>query len=867
MAGNQELIDTIVDPIAVKQVSDLNLKIQELEATFIAASKSALAFNSAAGGSSTNSAFVKNVNESTKATQKLIETRDKLSKTIISNSQAEVDAYNKVAAGEAGITEPVTKRNRAEAQQANDASARSVKAIAQQQAQAAEYVRAQGIIEKLSTKLKFYKQAQIEATDPRVIEKYAQKIQQTEGSIKQLTNAGKTGFDALGNAVGKSTNYFQKAFNSLKFIANILPGIGLAGLIGFAAGPIIDYIAQLDIFKKKASEIVSDTAIDSTDFKDALSAVNALKTSIDEFDTGRISGKELVDRYNETIGKTAGILTTTAEVEAFYNSKADAYVQAMYLRASANAALQASTDKLAEAQKRAIDDPTLLDKFKAVISVFGRLQGQIGTIGAKTFGSDAKAARDKAVSDLNKQAKDGLKLFDQLKKESDAYNKANGFGDLDGAKRESERLKRLADAKKAAADAKKRLEDASKAEDEAQNRALADRKRGLDAELKLQEQADKEAEDLRKQNLSDSENFLSNENSARLLAVEKNASDELDVLSEQYTSGLISKKEYEAKRIAIENAANLESIDSAIAYAENLIQLQKSRGKDTQSEEEKLAKLQIQHSKAVRDAKIKDNEDVKASQSELNAKIKELADETANFVVSLVDAGFENRKNKIQEEINLVDENSKAEIEAVNRSLDTQVNKASKIQVIEAQADAQKKQLQREQKKADIEKAKFDKAVAIARVIENTAIAVSQYGFFTPFGILAAALGAVQIATLIATPIPAYEKGTNNAKGGTSLVGERGPEYVITPQGATFLTHGKPTLMDIPKGSTVIPHLQTARMMDVKNYAGGQATDMSGVIQAINANKPFKGKTVMNGWHKELRAASNWEQRKKEYFN
>lgn len=890
MAGNKELIDEIVDPIAVKQVTDLNVKIQELEATFAAAAKQALAFNSAAGGANTNSSFVKNVNASNKATKDLIETQQKLNRTIVSNSQAEVDAYNKSIRGEEGITSAVSKRNQVEGKAANEAGARSAKAIAQQQAQAAEYVRAQGIIEKLSTKLKFYKQAQIEATDPRVISTYAKKIQDTEKAIGQLSNAGKTGFDSLGNAVGKSTNYFQKAFNRLRTIANILPGIGIAGILAFAAGPLIDYIVQLDLFKSKLSltgevqktlndvfkESNKDIATQTTNLKILYEAATDVNSSMKD---RLLAARELQKEYPTTFGLQSRENIINGEASGIYTQlTADIIANARAKAAAAKVSEEVAKQLDAEVQKQKIQaaNENEVARERAKIAKaqedFNKAGGQTGRTGGNRGIAGISASFAGEIEKSNKRAKESLSAQDEIIKRAQVNinaveNIVGGKGALakplisDFSKEDD------AAAKKAAADAKKRAEDASKLEDELQKNAFDDRVRGLNAEIKLQEEADKELADLRKKNYDDSESVLSKQNSARLLAVEKNASDELDILSTQYTDGLISKKEYEAKRLAIENAANFESIDSAIATAQDLIELQKSTGKDTADAEEKLARLQIQHSKAVRDAKIKDNEDVKASQDELNAKIKELADETANFVVSLVDAGFENRKNQIQEQITLVDEQSKSEIEAVNRSLISNTDKAAKIQLIEAQADAQKKQLQREQKKADIEKAKFDKAVSIARVIEATAIAVAEYGFFTPLGILAAALGAVQIATLIATPIPAYEKGTKNAKGGTSLVGEKGAEYVITPQGATFLTPNKATLMDIPKGSTVIPHLQTARMMDVQKYAGGQAIDMGEVIRAIERKKITNGKTVISGWLNESKAASVNIDRRKQYFN
>ena len=57
-----------------------------------------------------------------------------------------------------------------------------------------------------------------------------------------------------------------------------------------------------------------------------------------------------------------------------------------------------------------------------------------------------------------------------------------------------------------------------------------------------------------------------------------------------------------------------------------------------------------------------------------------------------------------------------------------------------------------------------------------------------PGAIAAGAIGAIQIARIIATPLA---KGTNNFAGGTALVGEIGPELVTLPSGTQVTPHNK----------------------------------------------------------------------------
>ena len=907
MAGNKELIDEIVDPIAVKQVTDLNAKILQLEASFLTAAKSASAFNSAAGGASTNSAFVKNVNESNKAVKNLIDTQEKLTKTIISNSQDEVDAYNKARQGEDGITEAVTKRNRAEAQAANEGAARSSRALKQQADQAKEYIRAQGLIEKLQIKLKGYKLAQLETTDPRALEIYNSKIQKTELAIRQLSNVGKTGFDSLGNAVAKSGNLFQTIGQKIVTLARILPGIGVVGLIAFATEPILEYIQTLDIFSSKISstatnlknfnEIMGNAAKEAGEQSTKLEILYKAATDVNNSMKGRIdAARELQKEFTKTFGNLTKEAILNGDAARAYDITTDAIISNAKARAAANK-ISELAGKLFEADvlNQKIEIANNNERVKLERDAFNRTvdafkfeqkrrglstqltQEQLTNIKKVSDASIVSGIYEKNVAAQTAKDKNAIlkkSLEDQIaliKKVAGGDNViATTFGNGDGGKAESDA------AKKAADDAKKRAEELLKI---ARDSAVELRE--------LQNEYEKQIEDARKRGekaemerlkkeLKDKEDLLSDANNKRLLENSKGEDEALNLLTSRYKAGLITLKEYEDGRAIIEQEANLLSIDSAIQLSEDLIAVQKKYGENTQSEEDKLAKLRLSRSKLVRDGIIADLKTEAEARKQLKDLTKQVAEEAAQFVITLVNAGFENRKNKIQEQINLTDENAKAEIDAVNRSLISNSDKADKIKLIEAQADAQKKQLQREQKRVDQEKAKFDKAVSIARIIEATAIAEIQAlsylsnpltaPLYPGIAGLIAALGAIQLATVLATPIPAYEKGTKNAKGGTSLVGEKGVEYVITPQGATFLTPNKPTLMDIPKGSTVIPHLQTARMMDVQKYAGGQAIDMSEVVRAIERKKFTNGKTVMNGWHKEVRASSNWDNRKKQYF-
>lgn len=121
--------------------------------------------------------------------------------------------------------------------------------------------------------------------DVTKITAYNQKIQQAQAEINKLSNAGKVGFDELGNAVGKSTNYLTKGYSWIRQIAYALPGVGVAGIIGFAVGPIIEYLAKLDLFTGKTKLLIQQ-------LRDQLAVQNALNDA--RLDAAKKSNDEIV---------------------------------------------------------------------------------------------------------------------------------------------------------------------------------------------------------------------------------------------------------------------------------------------------------------------------------------------------------------------------------------------------------------------------------------------------------------------------------------------------------------------------------------------------------------------------------------------
>lgn len=106
-----------------------------------------------------------------------------------------------------------------------------------------------------------------------------------------------------------------------------------------------------DATKALATEqSVLEKSIQSTDYKKALTNLSELKANVDLAKEGLISKTDVVNQYNETIGKTTGKVKDFADVEDFIIRNSEAYVRAMLYRASATLALERAAEEALAAQ-------------------------------------------------------------------------------------------------------------------------------------------------------------------------------------------------------------------------------------------------------------------------------------------------------------------------------------------------------------------------------------------------------------------------------------------------------------------------------------------------------------------------------------
>lgn len=208
------------------------------------------------------------------------------------------------------------------------------------------------------------------------------------------------------------------------------------------------------------------------------------------------------------------------------------------------------------------------------------------------------------------------------------------------------------------------------------------------------------------------------------------------------------------------------------------------------------------------DEESKKRRKIDEDEAEARKKLQlQLAQEITTLTFTVASAGIEREKNALQDQIDLLEEKKKKDIEVANQTITNAQDRAAAISTIEARAQAQKEELQRRQRDLDVKKAQFDRAQSIARIIQETAQNVVKY-FGTPLALLAGAIGAVQIATVLAQPIPRYKHGKNagNTYEGPAIVGDGGKqEAIIREDGRVEITSDRPQLTYVKSRDVVLP--------------------------------------------------------------
>lgn len=322
--------------------------------------------------------------------------------------------------------------------------------------------------------------------------------------------------------------------------------------------------------------------------------------------------------------------------------------------------------------------------------------------------------------------------------------------------------------------------------------------------------------------------------SKQILLIADNAAAEQAVRDRQLQTDLLDlKKRKETENMSAEQYAEEEyrikldyvrkTTEAAIDAIEQELNVDNLSAKDRAKLTEDLYKLKEDLANKEAEAEITAIEKInKADEKAYKERIRNLkkwlqtASQAIGAIGDLVGTLYDGQLDKIEEESEANTNAHDAEVERIDLLKEQKIISEDEAQARKRAAEdkTRKKEEELEKKRRDVQykQAVWDKAMNISNIIAGTALAVInalQTKPFIPAGLAAAAvagtMGALQLATAMATPIPKYAKGTDNHIGGPAIVGDGGKQEVVVYSGKAWITPDVPTIIDLPRGAEVLP--------------------------------------------------------------
>lgn len=243
--------------------------------------------------------------------------------------------------------------------------------------------------------------------------------------------------------------------------------------------------------------------------------------------------------------------------------------------------------------------------------------------------------------------------------------------------------------------------------------------------------------------------------------MELDSNAEIMALNARYAAGEIGEKEYQERRLEIQRKYTRDYVNAEIKAVEDIIEINKKRGVDTESQELELSRLKVKLSEETTKEIMEDNKKLEEQEREIAEVRKQLLREIHQLANQLVTQYFENEDAKLEKEKEGIDIRAERDKENVERTILDEDEKARRIAVIERRAAADREKIEQKQRENQLKQAKFEKTAALIQAGIQTALAVTKalatgppQGFI--LAALVAALGAVQIAAIASKPLPKY---------------------------------------------------------------------------------------------------------------
>lgn len=311
---------------------------------------------------------------------------------------------------------------------------------------------------------------------------------------------------------------------------------------------------------------------------------------------------------------------------------------------------------------------------------------------------------------------------------------------------------------------------------------------------------------------------------------------ELTQLEKSLAAQEITYKQYLERRNKIQETQNDNSLNIQLKYLEQQYKALQEKGISSTALEANIAAVELQIAEN-RNAKLVEGEQL------LQQRIQELKN-----------TAFAAAQQIVEDQFAADDERRQAESDAIAKHLEIDLmlagdNEEAKVK-LKQDAEVKQQKIRQEQAAADRKRALFEKATAAISILINTAKGVGQaLGTYPPpvsfvLAAVTAALGAVQLATVLSKPIPQYAMGTDNHPGGLAVVGDGGGvELIKEPGKRPYLSPATPTLVDLKPGTQVLSNEEYLASLALNNI---RTTDRPGTAADSQLGSIDEGIKEMN---------------------
>ena len=318
------------------------------------------------------------------------------------------------------------------------------------------------------------------------------------------------------------------------------------------------------------------------------------------------------------------------------------------------------------------------------------------------------------------------------------------------------------------------------------------------------------------------------------------------------------EQEYYKKLADIDAKYAEDTIQKQIDMLKEILQVSNLSAETRLQIEAELANAEIALQDQVAENAVRNAEEQADADTKLADKRKKnmekwlnVASDSISAISDLANALFDGEISKIEEQQEANEEDSEREIERIDTLVEHKVitQEEGEARKRAAEEKTAKKNEELEKKKAQIQykQALWEKATNLAQAGIATALAIAQALPNIALAAIAGAMGAIQVATILATPIPKYAKGTgeNGHPGGFAIVGDGGKQEVVLFDNKMWITPDTPTFANIPKGAVVYPDIDSFRTLE---QIGEPLIDHSRLVAYDN-----KPEVIVNNDYSELK--------------